>query len=469
MDPAALDRLFGSPPWVPAKAQAKQNPPFSLTGGQWTGTAYVDAYKRTRQPTPNELMAELKNTAWACASINAAVCASNPPALYVATIADQNAAKCPTRPIPKALDHRLRKIAHLPARIKQASRIERVVDHPLLVLLDQVNPVHNAFDLWELTTLYQEVHGIAYWYLQLGPLGVPEQIWLLPTQNVTPQRDPNSPAVVDRYVYQTGARRQVFQPREVIAFRYPDPRDPYLSGLSPLRACYEQVALKSEYSAMRSAIYENQAIPSAIVSPDEAISEEERDRIEAQWNQKFRRGGSGRVLVADYKMKVDLLQQSMGDLAQLAEMRATHEDICNAFHCPIAYFTTNTNLANLQAAERQHMTLAIRPRLQRRDEKINEQLIPLYDPSRRLFVASEDPTPVEPEVYWQQQKVDMQFGIRTINEMRAEEGLEPVPWGNEPWLPANWWPVSQQRGVDQQSRATEVTENTERDTQDGGK
>ena len=24
-------------------------------------------------------------------------------------------------------------------------------------------------------------------------------------------------------------------------------------------------------------------------------------------------------------------------------------------------------------------------------------------------------------------------GTRTINEVRAEDGLEPVPWGDEPW------------------------------------
>ena len=69
------------------------------------------------------------------------------------------------------------------------------------------------------------------------------------------------------------------------------------------------------------------------------------------------------------------------------------EDICNAFHVPIAYMTTNVNMANLQAADRQHSRNAIHPRLQRRDEKLNEQLLPLYDPTGRLFVASEDPQP----------------------------------------------------------------------------
>jgi hypothetical protein len=75
--------------------------PAALAGQQWSGTQYVDAYKRNRVPTPNELMAELKNTAWACASINAAVCASNPPALYVATSAGQAEPKCLTKALAK--------------------------------------------------------------------------------------------------------------------------------------------------------------------------------------------------------------------------------------------------------------------------------------------------------------------------------------------------------------------------------
>jgi hypothetical protein len=107
--------------------------------------------------------------------------------------------------------------------------------------------------------------------------------------------------------------------------------------------------------------------------------------------------------------------------------------------------TTNTNLANLQAAERQHRSNAIHPRLRRRDEKLNEQLVPWFDPTGRLFLASEDPTPMDPESGWQQQKIDLEFGVRTINEMRREEGLEPVPWGDEPWLPLNVAPVSHRR------------------------
>jgi hypothetical protein len=49
----------------------------------------------------------------------------------------------------------------------------------------------NAFDLWELATLAQEVIGCAYWLLEPGPLGVPDRIWPLASHLVTPYRTAN--------------------------------------------------------------------------------------------------------------------------------------------------------------------------------------------------------------------------------------------------------------------------------------
>lgn len=121
----------------------------------------------------------------------------------------------------------------------------------------------------------------------------------------------------------------------------------------------------------------------------------------------------------------------------MAETGKTKEDVANAFHVPQAFLTTPTNLANLQAAEHQHVTKAISPRLQRRDEKLNEQLIPIYDPTRRLFLASEAPAPIDPEQQWETMRFNMEFGIITINEARDAQGLPPVPWGDNPWLPDN--------------------------------
>src|SRR5262249_9668443 len=155
---------------------------------------------------------------------------------------------CATKALLPGAVQRLRGLPHLAARTRAAAAIEEVTEHPLLTLLRQVNPIHNAYDLWELTQVYLEDHGRAFWFLEKGPLGVPANIWTRPSRNVTPKRAPDSPSPVDYYQYRTGAREQRFAADEVIFFRYPDPRDPYAGGLSPLRACFEQVALASDYA-----------------------------------------------------------------------------------------------------------------------------------------------------------------------------------------------------------------------------
>jgi HK97 family phage portal protein len=415
--------------------------PVILGGNQWTGTSFVDSYQRHRDPAPNDLLAQLKNTAFTCATINAAVCASFPPRLFVATAdAASPLPRCLTRALDRASELRLRSQPHLPPLITRAARIEEVLDHPLLTLLRQVNPVHNAFDLWELTTLYQEIHGSAYWLLDRDALGTPVNIWILPAQNVVPRRKPDSANLIDFFEYRNGAHSACYDPADIIHFRYPDPRNPYSGGLGPLRACWEQAALLSDFAAFKKSKFDNRAIPDAVVSPDAVLGEEERDRLEAQWNSKFRRGGTGRVVVAETGINVHLLNQSMGDLALLADVKATREDIANAFHVPLSFLSTETNLANLQAAEHQHMAKAILPRLRRRDEKINEQLVGLFDPTGRLFVASEDPVPANQDQDLKQTEQDLKFGLVTINEVRGRRGLPPVAWGDTPWLPLAWAP-----------------------------
>jgi HK97 family phage portal protein len=447
--PQLLTRLTS---WLRHKAV-----PSALGGTQWTGTEFVDAFKRNRVPTPNEMLAELKNTAFTCASINAAVCASYNPRLFVWSTTETPQPRCTTKALSGAQERRLERRLRLrtkrshavPPKTHRQIKIEEVVDHPLLDLFDQPNPQHSSFDLWELTTFYQETAGSAYWLLQFDNLGTPNQIWVLPAQNVTPKRQPQSRAIVDYYEYRSGMQRTTFKPAEIIHFRYPDPKDPYTAGLSPLRACWEQVALTSDYLAFKKATWENSAVPGAVISPDDVLGEEERDRLETQWNNKFRRGGAGRVLVAESGLKVTALGHSMGDLAALAEYGATKEDIANAFHVPLSYLTSNTNLANLEAAEQQHLSLAVSPRLWRRDEKINQQLLPLFDPSGRLFVASDDPmnTDTDDDPTWFD--LNMKHGITTINEVRLERGMGPVPWGDKPWLPLTLAPYDFPEGVPQ--------------------
>src|SRR5262249_55000765 len=138
------------------------------------------------------------------------------------------------------------------------------------------------------------------------------------------------------------------------------------------------------------------------------------------------------VIVAESTMTVQLLNHSLGRLAALADLKATKEDLANAFHVPLSLLTSETNLANLQAAEQQHAAHAILPRLRRRDEKLNEQLLPRYDPSGRLFLSSDDPTPINRDLTWREHSLYLKYGVLTVNEVRSELGWPQVAWGDQP-------------------------------------
>ncbi len=385
--------------------------------------------RRFRQASPLELLAELKSTAWTCASINASVCAALPPRLFVTIAPGLPKPRCLTRSLDADTFARLKSVR---GQMPGSAAIEEIVEHPLLTLLQNVNAAHNGFDLLEMTQLSLEVHGSAYWLLDLAPLtGQPRALWILPAHLVTPIREANSPRIVDAYEYR-GQTSQRFAADRIVHFRTPDPRDPYSSGYGPLKACFDQAALVSEFAALKRSVYDNAALPSVLITPEDGLAPEERNRLERQWRQKLQRGGQGGAMVADSSLKVTVLSHSMGDLAALADMKASKEDIANAFHVPLPFLSGETNLANMQAADHLHKTLAIVPRLRRRDEKLNEQLIPRFDATGRLFFATPDPTPANQEFLLKQERADVKLGVRTVNEVRASRGLAPVPWGDGP-------------------------------------
>ena len=370
-----------------------------------------------RAPSSRELLSELRTTAYACATINAGVCASFVPRLYLRV--------GPNDPLPKKGLGRMVDAKRLAVPTRFGSIIHEVTEHPLLELLRSVNDQMNGHDLLELTALSMEVLGNAYWWLEGDP---PGSIWPLPAQRMR-QACGND---AGSWILDGAAGPTLLEGDRVIHFRIPVLEDIYGPGLGPMRAAYEPAALASRFHAYRRGLWENAAVPGVVLSTNQPLGEEEVARIESRWQQRFGKGGSGKLLVTDADFKVSTIQYSPADMASLAEAGATREEIANAFGVPLAYLTSDTNLANLQAAREQHMSLAILPRLRRRDDRLNECLVKRFDPSGRLFLASDHPVPEDRKMLLRQQETDLRMGVLTINEVRQSRGLSRVSWGDGP-------------------------------------
>jgi len=112
---------------------------------------------------------------------NASTVANTPLRLYVAkNNKSQRVKRVQTKAVDIKQERFIREnpfLNNIPA-IRKASSFEEVLDHPFLDLKTNVNPFVNSFDLFEMTQLYQELTGNAFWHILEDKFGVPREIWL---------------------------------------------------------------------------------------------------------------------------------------------------------------------------------------------------------------------------------------------------------------------------------------------------
>src|SRR5262249_37764594 len=160
----------------------------------------------------------------------------------------QQRAKCKTKALAPEAVAAVRKMGHLPRRGRAAGRVEEGLGHPPPPGVATRNPGANNLPPVGAPPTSPEGHRRRLHDVEIGPLGTPVAVWPLASQDVRCVRKPGSKKLVDWYEYGAGPAPDRFDPKEVIHFRYPNPRDPYSAGLAPLRAVYEQQTLMSEYS-----------------------------------------------------------------------------------------------------------------------------------------------------------------------------------------------------------------------------
>lgn len=401
----------------------------------------LDAYGTQRVPTKQEQIEQYRGVVYACSNINARAVASVPMRLYVQTSDGQHKARCPTKKVDSHTKARLKDLPYLKRRLTKAVEIEEVLEHPFLTLLETVNDQMDGFELLELTDLYCELSGIAFWYPIKNALGVPVEIWIIPSHVVNAHRD-SVTGFVDYWM--VGANQKRYELDELIAFRFPSPLDPYGEGWSPARACWESASLINKSYSKSLAMMDNNARPDILFSPKEFIGDAEASRLEKQINKKYRQGGSGGILVADSNLDAKILNYSPRDMEMLALYGVSKIELANAYDVPMSLLETkDVNRANAEAGHYQHAKLGVRPRVVRFGARLTSKVCPLYDPTGRLFVAFDDPVPDDEEKQTIKRKAELETGQRTINELRYEDGLEPVAWGDEPWLPFNVMQPSQ--------------------------
>ena len=412
----------------------KSTAPVSRSGSD-TRNPLNDYFQRQTVPDDNDLIDQYKRIVYACANLNANGCARIPLKLYVKTSSGEKATKLVTKSLSFPVIDHLIKTANITSSIVN---IEEVIEHPVLKLLERANTsiFLNGYYLKLWTFLYQEIVGETYWLIEDNIFGIPEEIWLLPTQWVTPYTHKGSKKIVDYYEFNKGEGEQSkkYSPERIISYLVPNLDDPYVSGLSALEAAYDDVLVGDKMASYESSVLDNRARPDVVLSPgkDVPMSQEDAERWERKYNNKFGKGKSGGVWVAEEEIKPHPISYPPKDLGGLAVNREVRLAVANTYSVPIALLESEKiSREMLEAALHQHALMAISPRLQRDEAVKNERLLSRYDDTGRLFLKYDEAVPQNDEIKMQKTVQFVMNGIWTPNEARAEYKMPPIAGGDK--------------------------------------
>ncbi len=406
----------------------------------------LPAYQYGRELYADEnygsLIEAYKEWVYICASRNATTAASVPLRLYVAKKTAGAKLLRPTRKVSVENKQRLMKRAGLQSILIKSVDIEELADHNFITLLKNVNHFMNRFMLWELTHINLDLTGNAYWWLPKNSQGIPAEIWLMPPEHtyIVPSKE----NFIDGYLYKGGMMgKAAFTTDEIIHFKYANPHSPYY-GLGRVAAFLDSYNIYQNMNRYEKAIFNNMGRPDGILETEQTgLPDETYKKIHDEWEETY--GGSnnaGKIAILEAGTTYKPLNYPPRELAFLQGRQLTKDVIRSAFGQTNAMYEASS-LASAEIADRSYLRDTIVPMLTRIEEKLNEQLTPMYN-DMTLFVAFDNPIPENREEIRLDQKHRLENGLSDIDEERKRMGEEPynIPNTNIPMINQGRVPVS---------------------------
>lgn len=224
-----------------------------------------------------------------------------------------------------------------------------------------------------------------------------------------------------------------FTKREIVYFKMtPRTNSPY--GFSPIQSLFAILeSLNSAARFNRDYFVEN-AIPSGVMSLMGA-SKESLQKFKQEWDQNIR-GKPHKLAMFNQEIKWTPMNMGNKDMEWLEGQKFYQRLVWALFGVTADElgFTETSNRSVGQSQSRVFVRRAIKPYVQLLEAKFTQEIISEFyegDPEVEFKFDYIDQN--ELLLHREEEMKDLEHGVRTINEVRNERGLEPVPWGDEPF------------------------------------
>lgn len=304
--------------------------------------------------------------------------------------------------------------------------VEVVDDHQLIALLRKPNPYMTGYDMRFLMSCYLDIWGAAPLEIVRNGQSIGGLNLLRP--DLVKFEVVNS-ILVGYTVRENGVERTI--PRaDVIYIRIPNPENP-LQGFSAMKAAGLEIDVDASMALWNKAYMENGAEPSSVLTTDDRLEEDQFNELTAAWAARFAGpGNAGKTAILESGLKFTPTSSTPKELDYIEGRRFNRDSILTLLGVPKALLIADdVNRANAEAAERVIAINEIEPRLKMIDEKLNEELIPLFD--SQLWLDHSSVVPADRDQARSDLAAGTTAGALTLNEKRAYLNLPAVEGGDE--------------------------------------
>ena len=319
-----------------------------------------------------------------------------------------------------------------------------VDQHIILDLLNNVNGFNTFSDLLKGTESYLDLVGDAFWYLPKGDkTNKPIEIWLLNPIKITIVK--SAEKIIGGYIFHNERGDKIpLETSEVIRFAEFNPTSRF-NGLGALQAAAVAVDVDRYSAEWNKNFFFNAAIPSAVLETEEDLTDEQFERLKQEWNDRYTSlDNAHKLAILQAGLKYKPAQLSQKDMEFLEQRRFSRDEILAIFRVPktILGITEDVNRANAEASEYVFAKRVVQPKMQFITERLNEFLLPMFGLDDRFWRFDfESPVPQNRELELKENETGLRAGYMTINEVRGNEGLDPITNGDQVFIPFNLYPV----------------------------
>jgi HK97 family phage portal protein len=243
------------------------------------------------------------------------------------------------------------------------------------------------------------------------------------------------------------APNTVVPERDMIHHRLPLVPGYPLVGVTPIFAASASSAVGIQILRDSQQFFANSARPSGILTSTINLGDEQKTKAKAEWDIAYRGREYGKVAILPNGLDWKPITITAQDAQLIEQLRYSVEDVARVFRVPTFMLgdVSKVTYRNSEQLARAYLTNCLANHIAALEQRFERAFqFPLkYKIQFDLTQLLRTEIDVRFTAYTQ----SLNAGWQSINEVRAQEGLEPVPGGEEPRVQMQYVPLSATEGL----------------------